>query len=100
MVRYTSKGYIAMIKIYLSRLLGERRWSQTKLSGLTGIRPSTIRDIYNEIAERVSFESLSKMCEALDCSLDELLEYIPYKKSKTGSDLIVGEHGNRYGVGE
>ena len=46
-------GCIIMIKIHLSRLLGEKRISQAELSRQTGIRPSTINDMYNEIAERV-----------------------------------------------
>ena len=44
-----------MIKNHLSRILGERRWTQTKLAAMTGIRKSTISDLYNEMAERISF---------------------------------------------
>lgn len=84
-----------MVKIHLSRLLGEKRWSQAKLSRLTGIRPSTINEIYNEFAERLNVEHLDRICEALDCDLTDLLEYIPNSQRKTGKDLIVEEHGNR-----
>lgn len=69
-----------MIKIHLSRLLGEKRWSQAKLSRVTGIRPTTISDIYNEFSERISLEHLDRICEALGCDLTEVLEYIPNKK--------------------
>lgn len=65
-----------MIKNHLSRILGERRWTQAKLSRETGVRPGTINDLYQGLAERVSFEHLDKICEALDCDLSELLEYI------------------------
>ena len=71
-----------MIKNHLSRILGERRWTRAKLARLTGIRPSTIGDLYNEMAERVSFDQLDRICEALDCSISDLLEYLE-------------EHGNR-----
>lgn len=37
-----------MIRIHLSRLLGERRMKQKDLAILTGIRPATINEIYNE----------------------------------------------------
>lgn len=85
-----------MVKIHLSRLLGEKRWSQAKLSRLTGIRPSTINEIYNEFAERLNVEHLDRdLPEALDCDLTDLLEYIPNRQRKTGKDLIVEEHGNR-----
>lgn len=84
-----------MVKNHLSRILGERRWSQARLARETGIRPSTINDLYHEIAERVSFDHLDKICEALHCSLDELVEYIPNQKPHTGENLIIEEHGNR-----
>lgn len=66
-----------MIKIHLSRLLGEKRWSQAQLSRITGIRPNTVSDLYNEFAERVSLDQLSRICRALECDISDLLEYIP-----------------------
>ncbi len=84
-----------MIKNHLSRILGERRWSQAKLARETGIRPSTINELYHEIADRVSLDQLDRICEALHCSLDELLEYIPNKQPRTGENLILEQHGNR-----
>ena len=84
-----------MIKNHLSRILGERRWTQAKLSRETGIRPGTINDLYQGLAERVSFEHLDKICEALGCDLSELLEYIPNQQPRTGENLILEEHGNR-----
>lgn len=84
-----------MIKNHLSRILGERRWSQARLARETGIRPSTINELYHEIAERVNFEHLDRICEALNCTMEELLEYIPNKQRRTGENLILEEHGNR-----
>ena len=84
-----------MIKNHLSRILGERRWSQRKLSQETGIRASTISEIYNEINRSYSEENLDRICETLDITIPELLEYIPNKQRKTGKDLILEEHGNR-----
>ncbi len=84
-----------MIINHLSRLLGERRMTQRQLAELTGIRPNAISDLYNDIAERFSFEQLDKICEVLDCDLSELLERIPNKVPITGDNLIIEEHGNR-----
>lgn len=58
-----------MIRILLSTRLGERRWTQADLARATGIRPSTINDLYHEIAERVNLEHLDLICEALGCEL-------------------------------
>lgn len=84
-----------MIKIHLFRILGERRMTQAELARQTGIRPSTINDIYNEMAERLNIEYLDRICEYLDCSITDLIEYIPNKQKKTDSFLITEDHGNR-----
>lgn len=84
-----------MIKIHLSKLLGERRMTQKRLSELTGIRPNAINDWYNEIAVSLKVEHIDRICEVLNCSIEELIEYIPNKTPKTGKHLIIEEHGNR-----
>ncbi|WP_088186398.1 helix-turn-helix transcriptional regulator [Desulfosporosinus sp. FKA] len=66
-----------MIKIHLSRLLGERRWTQADLARKTGIRPSTIGDYYHELAERINLDHLDLICETLNCDVSDILEYIP-----------------------
>lgn len=84
-----------MVKIHLSKLLGERRMTQKRLSELTGIRPNAINEWYHEIVVSLKVEHIDRICEALDCSVDELIEYIPNKMPKTGKYLIVEEHGNQ-----
>ena len=51
---------MAMIRIHLSALLGRKRWTQAKLARVTGIRPSTINEMYHEIAVRVTLEPVLK----------------------------------------
>ena len=80
-----------MIRILLSTRLGERRWSQADLARATGIRPSTINDLYHEIAERVNLEHLDLICEALGCELSDLMIREENKeirvKTRTGADI-------------
>ncbi|KAB0577288.1 putative transcriptional regulator [Fusobacterium naviforme] len=71
-----------MIKILLSTRLGERRMTQAQLARKTGIRPNTIGELYNELAERVSLEHLDLICEALDCDLSDLIIRVSEKPSK------------------
>lgn len=66
-----------MIKILLSKKLGEIRWTQADLARTTGIRANTINELYHELVERVNLRHLSLICEALNCKLDELMEYVP-----------------------
>lgn len=84
-----------MIKIHLSKLLGERRMTQKRLSELTGIRRNAINEWYNEIGVSIKFEHIDRICEVLECSVSDLLEYIPDKVPKTGKYLIIEEHGNQ-----
>lgn len=51
----------------------ELKWTQADLARATGIRPTTISDYYNEIAERMNLNHLDLICEALDCSPTEIL---------------------------
>lgn len=73
-------GGANMIKIYLSKLLGEKRITQSALTKATGIRPGTINLLYHEYAKRLNVEDLNKICSYLDCKLSDLIEYIPDKK--------------------
>ena len=79
-----------MIRILLSTRLGEKRWTQADLARATGIRPSTINDLYHELAERVSLDHLDLICEALGCELGDLIVRTPNDKprtkTRTGSD--------------
>lgn len=84
-----------MVKIHLSKLLGERRMTQKQLSELTGIRPNTINEWYHEITVNLKVEHLDKICEVLNCSVEELIEVVPNKIPKTGKHLIVEVHGNQ-----
>lgn len=65
------------IRILLSRKLGELRWTQADLARATGIRPSTINEMYHELCERVNLEHLDLICEALDCELSEIVIRVP-----------------------
>lgn len=84
-----------MIRIHLSKLLGEKRMSQRELADLTGIRPNTINEWYHEIVVSLRVEHIDRICEVLECSISDLIEVVPNKIPKTGENLILEEHGNR-----
>lgn len=77
-----------MIRIYLSTLLGARRWTQRDLSRATGIRPNTINELYHEVLARISFEELDLICEALDCELTDLIVRTPNKMPLTNQEVL------------
>lgn len=80
-----------MIRILLSRKLGELRWTQADLARKTGIRPNTINDLYHEMTDRVSLEQIDLICEALNYDLSELLVRVPNSVSELNSRNRLGE---------
>jgi len=48
----------------------------------TGIRPGTVNELYHGIAKSIKFDHIVKICDALECSLDELMEYDPKDKKQ------------------
>lgn len=71
-----------MIKIHLSKILGEKRMTQAELARMTGIRPNTISEIYNELIERINLEHLDKICDVLNCEVSDLIEHLPNKRRR------------------
>ncbi|GBD39995.1 hypothetical protein HRbin37_02281 [bacterium HR37] len=64
------------IRCNLSRLLGERRITQRKLSEISGLSLYTINKLYNEKWEGVGRKTLVKLCETLGVQVGELFEYV------------------------
>ena len=44
---------------------------------------------------RLNIDHLDRICEALECDISDLIEYIPNKIKKTGDNLILEPHGAR-----
>ena len=68
------------IHIHLGKLLGERKMKMAELSRKTGISKNALSELYYEKVKAVRFETLEKICEALGCTVGELIEYQPDKK--------------------
>lgn len=66
-----------MVRILLSRKLGELRWTQADLARATGIRPNTINEYYHELSERINLDHLDRICTALNCDISDLIVRTP-----------------------
>ena len=66
-----------MILCNLPVLLAERRMKVADLIRTTGISKSTMHKIYNEQTSRIDFETMDKICEALDIEVGDLFTYVP-----------------------
>lgn len=66
-----------MILCNLPVLLAERRMKVADLIRMTGISKSTVHKIYNEQTSRIDFDTMDKICEALDIEVGDLFTYVP-----------------------
>ncbi|MDK4474591.1 helix-turn-helix transcriptional regulator [Fusobacterium necrophorum] len=66
-----------MIKNYLSKLMGEKRYSIVEVAQKTGMSSTTISNLYNEKVKRLDFDTLEKLCKLFNCKVQDIIEYIP-----------------------
>ena len=68
------------VKVHLSRLMGEQKLNIADLSKLTGIHRNGLTKIYKEENDGIKFDTLEKLCNALDCDIADLLEIVKTSK--------------------
>jgi len=68
-----------MLKNNLSKIMGEKRIKLSELQKLTGLSINTIRRLYYDTTNTISFNTVEKLCDALECTTQDLLEYTPDK---------------------
>ncbi|MEN6317048.1 MAG: helix-turn-helix transcriptional regulator [Clostridiaceae bacterium] len=69
-----------MILFKLKDRLHDRSMNQLTFSKKTGIRYNTVNAYFHGYVKRMRPDDLNKMCEFLECSLTDLVEYAPDKK--------------------
>jgi putative transcriptional regulator len=71
-----------MIRCHLSRLMGERKLKVAEVSRQTGLSRKAITALFKETGQRVEFETLDRLCRFFECSIGEMMEYIPDEPGK------------------
>ncbi|QQK08952.1 helix-turn-helix transcriptional regulator [Miniphocaeibacter halophilus] len=66
-----------MIRVNIDVMLAKRKMSVTELSERVGITMANISILKNGKAKAFRFETMDKICKALDCQPGDILEYIP-----------------------
>ncbi len=64
-----------MIIINLDVMMARRKMSLTELSARVGITMANLSILKNGRARAIRFETLEKLCEALDCQPGDILEF-------------------------
>lgn len=70
-----------MIKSNLPVLLAERRLKVADLIRMTDISKSTMHKIYNDQTTRIDFDTIDRICEALEVNVGDIFEYVPNPKN-------------------
>ena len=64
-----------MIKIHLRELMWQKNISATKINRETGLSTTIISQIINGKHTNIRLETVDKLCEVLDCRIQDLLEF-------------------------
>lgn len=65
------------IRVKIDELLKERKISRTQLTYLAFIQRGQLKKLMEGEAARVDFDVLARICNALNCRIEDILEYVP-----------------------
>jgi len=68
------------IKIKLDELIEKEGISKNKLSHKAEMQRSQINNYCNNKISRLDIDVLARICTALNCSIEDLLEFVPPEK--------------------
>ncbi len=66
-----------MIIINLDVMMAKRKMSLNELSEEVGITLANLSILKNNKAKAIRFSTLEAICKALDCRVEDIIEYIP-----------------------
>jgi len=75
-----------MIISNLAVLLAERKLKVADLVKSTGINKSTLHKLYNDESVRIDFETIDKICIALDVGVGDLLIFKKIDNNQNDND--------------
>lgn len=71
-----------MVRIQLSRLMGERKLKQSDVVRGTGLSKNIVNDLYHEFAIGIKLEYIEKLCDFLECEVSDLITIEKRKSSR------------------
>ncbi len=69
-----------MIMVNLDVMMAKRKMSLGELSEKVGITLANLSVLKNNKAKAIRFSTLDAICRALDCRVEDILEYVPEEK--------------------
>ena len=65
------------IIVNLDVMMAKRKMSLNELSEKVGITLANLSILKNNKAKAIRFSTLEAICQALDCSIADIMEYVP-----------------------
>lgn len=69
-----------MIQINLDIMMARRKMSLNELSEKVGITLANLSVLKNNKAKAIRFSTLDAICKALDCNVEDIIEYVPEER--------------------
>ncbi|MBQ8236313.1 MAG: helix-turn-helix transcriptional regulator [Clostridia bacterium] len=69
-----------MIIVNLDVMMAKRKMSLNELSEKVGITLANLSILKNNKAKAIRFSTLDAICKALDCKVEDILEYVEDEK--------------------
>lgn len=69
-----------MIQINLDVMMARRKMSLNELSDKVGITLANLSVLKNNKAKAIRFSTLDAICKALNCKVEDIIEYVPEKE--------------------
>lgn len=66
-----------MIILHLDVMMAKRKMSLNELSDKVGITLANLSILKNNKAKAIRFSTLEAICQALDCSVADIIEFVP-----------------------
>lgn len=57
--------------------MGSKRINKAELARMAGLSYDTVLNLYNDINVGIEFDTLNKLCWALECTPNDILVYTP-----------------------
>ena len=68
-----------MVVINLDVMMAKRKMSLNELSEKVGITLANLSILKNNKAKAIRFSTLEAICQALDCTVADIMEFVPDK---------------------
>lgn len=66
-----------MIENQFAKLLGDRKLDRRDIVKMTGLDNHIVLKIYKGNYSRIDFDTLDKLCKALECNTNDIFRYVP-----------------------